>query len=457
MGEKKKKNTDSYYEVFLRTILILSPLFLLVLFGMPSSVLAEVVKNSKNKGSEIIFDEGTNQVFRKLYHTVDFRPGPLEKKKFLEKVQSLKKKEFSEFVTHIFTNNVYLNLTQIQKIQGSRNDFQQFLSKPLSEGVYKPFHTFSPGRIKNSSLGNILKFTGGFLNPLQIPGILKVLGDVFKVGKIITKKIEPGKESDNVNRLPLPGPLQNPVVFLYVTIFAVILIILGPQKTSKIPIEIKETFFPPRKKSWTEFLQSGVKSSLTFLVNNPQYTILLFLVFYFRKQIIKIISDKDYRDEFTTKAFDVINKQQEAIQRVTQEHIKRAEKWAQEFYGVTKDFGMENLRRIGVLETQLARERKEITDLTEKNHSKDLALTTNRHTIETCSREYNDLRNNFKDYYDHTQRIQEKLRLKIPDGNELPSLPQSPPLLDSKRNFEYTEPVTVKDEGNAGGNGKRKK
>jgi hypothetical protein len=157
--------------------------------------------------------------------------------------------------------------------------------------------------------------------------------------------------------------------------------------------------------------------------------------------MLKMFTDKDFRDEFTSRAFETIQKQQEFLQKSAGENIKRVEAWAQEFYGATKDFNRENLSRISELEKLLTQGRRGKDRLVELNHQKDLALTTNRHTIETCSREYSNLYDQYLSFYKNVKGVQQQLKIQNP---ETPQLPETPSGISEKpRTFEYTNPKEV--------------
>ena len=156
----------------------------------------------------------------------------------------------------------------------------------------------------------------------------------------------------------MPIPIT-PVTFIVLVIFSVYLMATGKLKKEYLPSVIQkplDIIFPGPKRTWREFINENLQKALTFLIKYPQYLIFLFLIFIFRKQLIKIITNDQYRENLISDSFHTINRQQAIIQEMVKNHYHLFERWWKIFYQKSKEISFKDSDRIFNLEKIISQE-----------------------------------------------------------------------------------------------------
>jgi hypothetical protein len=473
--ERTKINIFSF-ENYTTVLIILIPIIFLILFGIPSPVLAEGLKRKmKPKVSETLCEVAGNEKFRTLYQTFDFRRvKPEVKQQFLKKLEKYDGKDFQDFLFEIFQGNIHINMDKekIRFITDIQNVYKPILKIFPNNNPNKwiPIVDKSilshPQNLARSTIhfpitttvvsAKVLSFCGGFINPLQLPELINSGRKIFKVlTSLGDQVIDKGKENEKKKEktLPLPGPLSNPIIFVSIITYIVISKIIDILRGNKAPgdkgtglPDLGRIFFPPPPpppiKTWSEFITENIQSSLIFLVKNPQYLIILSLIFIYRQKIQKVIFDKNYRDEFSQLAFDTIKRQQEALQKAAAESIKRIEELSGRLFHKVEDLHVLNYDRLQKYEKQIDKSRETEEQLRQNGHLRDLALNTNRHHLETCKKEYGQLHTFAENMVNKikTTDVGANLHFVVPGNNvqqlafEAPNLLDEPGKLNTEKN-----------------------
>lgn len=167
-----------------------------------------------------------------------------------------------------------------------------------------------------------------------------------------------------------------------------------------------------------------------------------------RKQLTKILSDTKYRDEVLHHGFDLLHRQQVALQEVTAKQYANLQEWAKLFYNTSRDSSTRDLGRIDNLEKKVNHLSDVNHNLVESNHAKDIALNSNKHLLEQCNQEYNQLvdetTTSYKYFNTYQQEVQNALNsnanknlLESPGMKQLTKLPIKTVEPGNKKYFEF--------------------
>lgn len=319
LDTNEKQKGESQDNEFYKGLYLLLPIIFLVIFSVPTPVLAKTIKKTKEKGSEVIL-ENAGQAIKESFQRFDFRPKvpKVQGKKMKQALKAFPNKDFQLLIYSFLTNQIYLDNQKINTIVNTPASHYQLSVKTKSiEGILMPaVQSLGPATVNTIQEGNfltkLLSLRSGFINPFDVGIIFLTAKKLFEILRETTKNEEKQqkKERDqNSSPLSIPDPLQNPVVFITVLMITILYSVFSKKSISSFPVDLKELILPKKKLSWKEFLQNNLQTSFQFLLTHPHYIILLYLVFRYRTQITKLFFDKAYRKEIATQLIGIMSNQ----------------------------------------------------------------------------------------------------------------------------------------------------
>lgn len=348
MGKSLKTQTNATDQPSVSVVwnfVMLLPLFFVLLFIVPNPVLAqEFHLKLKKKVVQVASETVSNQPYRTLYQRFDYRP-----KKPLGMPNSIKKEllrindfRFTEVILQIFSNQIQLDQQKIEQVVQQKGLISQLKPK-LTQFLQKEGIVCSPSHpIVTESLSfpnRIFCLRGG--------------------GDTILKQV-----------LPF---FQDLVSLTSLTLLSVFLITNGKLERHELPEILRipvDTLFPRQEKNWKDFLLAYLEKSLNFLIKHPQYVIILFLIFYYRKNLLEIFSDKSYRDQVMTQILDRIS----AIQKMAKSQTAKLKKWASKFFGTYNHVAATDVGKIVELANEINKIPEGTLDLVKPKFSTDVAI-----------------------------------------------------------------------------------
>jgi hypothetical protein len=166
-----------------------------------------------------------------------------------------------------------------------------------------------------------------------------------------------------------------------------------------------DSLFPPKKLTVTEWAIEHFKTSMDFLIKHPQYVIILSLAFRFRKQIWNISTNTDSRNEFITKSFEFINRQQSEAKELVGKLNNLQKEWMDKFYKTGQAYTTHELARLESAEKHLETLRAKVQIKEQVVHEMEKTMIENSHITKTCENDVITQKNNYKALYDYVDNI----------------------------------------------------
>lgn len=388
---------ESEYNFLFKSVVILFPIILLLLFGVNSAHARETTKQIvKKAGKAVIEDKETT--YRTLYKTYDYRVSKKIVEPLLQEIKKLKNVEFFDFFTKIIENEVVVNVKELESVQ-------KMLRHPTVENVVKSVtknqSTFAPWTKYNKILAEkaaakafinaplvvkkvpfYIKLKGGFLGNILTYEVFKRIFDILNKEKRKAEQKEQDKKKSNIFSTG-----KNSLVI------AIIGWILGKIPGSKLPNPFEKKtpidLLLPIPKTALQITGENIVAGIQFLIRNPSLIAVLVFIFIFRTQIKQIFLSPQYRDETGKFIYDIFEKQQENFKNISNKLYENSNHWAHKFYDTLSAYILRDLKRLSELEKLTAEQQQSISDLIDLNHRNSHVYRDMKAVAESCDNGYN--------------------------------------------------------------------
>jgi hypothetical protein len=206
------------------------------------------------------------------------------------------------------------------------------------------------------------------------------------------KKQREGKNKEGFDLWTLAENSKNPVLILIAGIAVYIFVKKNPDVLPESSTTKKRFPWSPSEKkterSWMMYFSTQLSQSLAFLVKNPQYLAILFLVFLFKDKILQFLMNSSKRKENLDYLYDLLNKQTDQLKNVYQSNFDKLNTWTTQFFSKINEYNEKDANRLISLEKDLKVANKKILDFVDKLHSRDKDVIHVENALETCSNAY---------------------------------------------------------------------
>lgn len=356
-----------------KTLLLLAPLAMIILFGFPTSALADQIGPKANE----ILKNGSRTLRRKkerelqrlaTKQTADVLSSSSQYQQFVNSLTIEQLKKLPQRRLADINGNININLML------TGDDVAAFFSTIFGPKKSDTIITELTQPVKQTLIEKINQFGN---RPLTIRGGILGWGTVHAL-KTIGKKVEKWSREEKTPAIQqIPRQVVNIVTDKTVQLAILAVILYHSAVHRKLPTPVKdvvEVVFPKKKITMGEWSVQKLQQSINFATSNAIYIIPLLILWIFRKQILKaIFGQAEGVNGAVNTIMDFVREQHKSIMQSGKDMVKLTTDWTSNLSKQVNNY--------------TKRDMDEIIDLKKQNNSLQQELDIQTKVLHECDKQ----------------------------------------------------------------------